>query len=425
MPPPMKRERLTLGTALSEERRAAFAPFSWREKARELERRAESGGEPATDEEAAEARFRPHLPRANRIIAACMLVSLALVPFQIAAEIVTTGTDVAALMRGMVTDAGVLSIAYYVFTAAVFAGLIAVIYYDHKWEIYRARMVIRSLMVLLLVGLLIQILTSGLAWQTSFYLFQFCCIIAYQLYNDPNLARPPRFLKPREGPEARAHAYELDPERRGYIPLNFFNIFWIFMLGSVIGLVIETVFMLLTTGEFKDRTCMLVGPFSPIYGVGAVLMTIAVNRWWYRNAGVIFVACGVVGAALEFFVSWYLETAFGVYSWDYTGSFLSIGGRTDFAHACAWGFLGVAWVRLLLPSIMRIVDAIPLKWRATVTALAAAAMLVNATMTVMALDCWSARQAGEEVSGVTQEYFAEHYDDDFMSDRFETLKPVE
>ena len=413
------------GTALSEERRNAFAPLSWREKARELQQRLEEGGEPASAQEQRAASFHLHRPRANRVIAAAMVVSLVLAPVQVVIEVVAGGQDAVALVQGTLSEAGVYALVYYVFTLCVFAGLVAVIYYDHKWEIHKARMVTRVLMVLLLIGLLIQIIMNGLAWQTTFYLVQFVCIIAYQLYNDPNLARPPRFLRPKEGPEARAKAYELDPERRGYIPMNFFNLFWIFMLGSVVGLVIETVFMLLTTGTWKDRTCMLWGPFSPIYGVGAVLMTIAVNRWWYCNASVIFVITGLVGAALEFFVSWYLETAFGVYSWDYTGSFLSLDGRTDFAHFCAWGMLGVVWVRLLLPTIMRFVDAIPLRWRAGVTVVVAAFMLVNATMTVLALDCWTQRLMGEQPTGVTQEYFAQAYDDEFMAKRFETLKLVE
>ncbi len=46
---------------------------------------------------------------------------------------------------------------------------------------------------------------------------------------------------------------------------------------------------------------------------------------------------GVIGASFEFAVSWWLEKAFGIVAWDYSGPFLNIDGRTNFAYFCAWG----------------------------------------------------------------------------------------
>lgn len=301
-------------------------------------------------------------------------------------------------------------------------GLCLVIWEDHKGNVFEARMIIRVLVVLLIAGLLVFVALNGINWTASFYVYQFLCVIAYQIYNDPNLSRPPRFLNPfEEGKLARAKVYELDPEHRGYIPLNFFNLFWIFMVASVIGLCMEMVFCLLVNGVWKDRAGLLWGPFSPIYGFGAVLMTVALNRYWYRNVPFIFVVAGVIGAAFEFFVSWYMETSFGVKAWDYSGAFLSIQGRTDFAHFCAWGMLGVLWIRIILPEVMRIVELIPFRWRALVTVAALVFMIVNAVMTLLCVDCWSQREAGFPVQNEMQQFFAEHFDDEFMEKRFASM----
>lgn len=362
------------------------------------------------------------LPKANRVIAILVLLSLGITVFQFAAQLYYDWDNLSTMLTGTFDAHGSVAIAYFVIALMNFVGLILVIRFDHNGKIFEARMVIRVLVVLLIAGLLASVALNGVVWLETAYLFQFICAIAYQVYNDPNLNRVPAFRNPfKEGKSARKQVYELDPERRGFIPLNFFNLFWIFMTACVLGLCMEMVFCLMVNHVWADRAGLLWGPFSPIYGLGAVLMTIVLNRYWYRNVLIIFAVAGVIGAGFEFFVSWYMQAAFGVMAWDYSGSFLSLQGRTDFAHACAWGALGVMWIRIILPEVMRIVELIQLKWRATITIAFLVFMLANGIMTIMSLDCWSQREAGLPVESERQVWFAEHYDDQFMQTRFSTM----
>ena len=116
-----------------------------------------------------------------------------------------------------------------------------------------------------------------------------------------------------------------------------------------------------------------------------------------------------------------METAFGVLAWDYSDEFLNIQGRTDLAHALAWGALGLVWMRILLPTILRTARAVPLRWRALVTTVALVFFLIDGMTTLVALDCWSARQAGVPVQTNEQKFFAEHFDDKFMRERFSNM----
>lgn len=362
------------------------------------------------------------IPKANRIIAVLIVLSLVVSVVQVVWQALLSWGHLMNMLDGTISAHGIVAIAYGVLAVLNFAALVLLIVLDRKTRIFEARMVVRVLIVLLVLGLLTSVLLNGVAWLEVTYVFQFMCAIAYQVYNDPNLNRAPAFVNPfKEGKAAREKVYEHDPERRGYIPLNFFNMFWIFMTASVVGLCMEMVFCLFVNHVWESRVGLLWGPFSPIYGFGALLMTIALNRFWYRNGLIIFVVAGIIGAAFEFFVSWYMQMAFGVVAWDYSGSFLSIDGRTDFAHACAWGMCGVVWIRLILPGVMYVVDLIPLKWRATITVLAFIFMACDAVMTLLALDCWSQREAGLPISNEMQAWFNQHYDDAFMEKRFSTM----
>lgn len=255
-------------------------------------------------------------------------------------------------------------------------------------------------------------------------------LIALQSYSDPSLRDERQLQYKLRQMETRTEAEEgtlgLDTTGKGYIKLNFFNIFWIFVICCVLGLVLETIWhaIVVDPGHYQDRAGLLYGPFSPIYGVGAVLMTIALNRFHDKNPLIIFLVSAVIGGAFEFFVSWFMQTAFGIVAWDYTGTFLSIDGRTNGMFMCMWGFLGLLWVKFALPVMLKIVNMIPWNWRYVVTTVCAALMLVDAVLTLASLDCWYQREAGtmdyRTASAITQ-FCNDHYDNTYMTDRFQSM----
>lgn len=290
---------------------------------------------------------------------------------------------------------------------------------------------IANVMILLEVLLVVcQFMLSGLSYELIPLVVNLVILIALQSYSDPALAEERQLQRKLQKMETRTEVEEgtlgRDTTGKGYIKLNFFNVFWIFVVCCVIGLVIEIVWhmTMVDPGVYQDRAGLLYGPFSPIYGLGAVLMTLALNRFHDRNPLLIFLVAAVIGGAFEFFVSWFLETAFGIVAWDYAGTFLNIDGRTNFMFMCIWGLLGLVWVKFAMPVMLKIVNLIPWNWRYAVTSVCALLMAVDCVLTLAAFDCWFQREGGtmdyEHPSAIVA-FCNEHYDNSFMANRFQSM----
>lgn len=288
-----------------------------------------------------------------------------------------------------------------------------------------------NIMIALEVGVLLcGFMLNGVSEHLIAPLLNMVILIALQTYSDPALTDERRLQRRLHELEWKAEAEDgtlgRDTTGRGYITLNFFNIFWVFVICCVLGLIIEVIYhvVVVEPGVYQDRAGLLYGPFSPIYGVGAVLMTVALNRFHDKNPLIIFLVSAVIGGAFEFFVSWFMETAFGIVAWDYTGTFLSIGGRTNGMFMCMWGALGLVWIKFALPVMLKIVNKIPWNWRYAVTSVCAVLMFVDAGLTLASLDCWYQREDGtmnyDNPSAIVA-FCNDHYDNDFMTKRFQSM----
>lgn len=280
------------------------------------------------------------------------------------------------------------------------------------------------------VVLICQFTLDGLGTELIPAGVNMAILIALQTYSDPAL-REERLLQRRlQQMEIRTEAEEgtlgRDTTGKGYITLNFFNVFWIFVICCVLGLFVELAYhmTIVDLGHYQDRAGLLYGPFSPIYGFGAVLMTMALNRFHNSNPLVVFLVSAVIGGAFEFFVSWFMQTAFGITAWDYTGTFLSIDGRTNGKFMFMWGVMGLVWIKAFLPIMLDLVNKIPWNWRYIVTVVCTTLMLTDAGLTLASLDCWYQREAGTmdyaDASAIVQ-FCNEHYDNAYMTDRFQTM----
>lgn len=131
----------------------------------------------------------------------------------------------------------------------------------------------------------------------------------------------------------------------------------LFMIFSILGWIMEVVLKCIEFHRFINRG-FLIGPYCPIYGAGAVLVTMMVNLFAREEAGFVdaffisFVFCG----ALEYFASWFLEKVYNARWWDYSHRPMNLEGRVWIGNLVLFGFGGDIISLFFAPAIFSAAD---------------------------------------------------------------------
>lgn len=286
------------------------------------------------------------------------------------------------------------------------------------------------------VELLVDVMLQGIGPFLLRPAVQLVILIALSATVDPTLRQERELQRRLQEMLDRDAAAEgmlgRDETGEGYIKLNYFNLFWVFFVCSVLGLILEEVWHMVVVDPsvYQDRAGMLFGPFSPIYGFGAVLMTMALNRFYKKNPLIIFLVSALIGGAFEVFVGWFMQTSFGVVSWSYSHIRLFgmpdpiavlTGGRTCTPFACMWGLGGLIWIKVLLPRLLKLINMIPWKRRYSATVILTAVMLIDGVMTLQSLDYWYQRVNGTIRNIPVAQFYDKHFDNEYMENRFQSM----
>ena len=202
----------------------------------------------------------------------------------------------------------------------------------------------------------------------------------------------------------------------------FTKLFYLFVIGSFIGTILETIWAFCVDGHFEMRVGMVYGPFIPVYGGGACFLTAALYKLYKLNDTLVFVISAFVGASFEYFCSWLQEQMFGTVSWDYSDTPFNLDGRTNLMYALIWGFLGLVWVRYLYPWTSKLIEKIPKRAGAIITTFLIVFMAFNGFMSVTATARWTQRTEGVPASNSFEEYLDEKFDNEKMEFLFPGMK---
>ena len=178
---------------------------------------------------------------------------------------------------------------------------------------------------------------------------------------------------------------EQDKKERKRITINGISIWRIlayFIIYSVAGYIIETLYGMITKGVWESRQSFLYGPFCGIYGLGAVVMILCLHKF-PKKYNVLFIGGFIVGSIVEYAISLFGELILGVKWWDYSNMPLNINGRICVYFSVFWGFLGIYLIASLNPKVDRLISWIKSKLKTQKTLKA----FVITVFTLLMLDC--------------------------------------
>ncbi|MEG2044386.1 MAG: putative ABC transporter permease, partial [Clostridia bacterium] len=207
--------------------------------------------------------------------------------------------------------------------------------------------------------------------------------------------------------------------------LCFSKLFWIFMIGNVVGFLLETSWCLITPPhKFELRVSLVFGPFILVYGLGAVLLTLCLYKLYKQKEILIFIASMVIGGAFEYVCSFVQQAAFGTVSWEYSASPLNIGGRTNLMYSVFWGILGVVWLKDLYPALSRLIEKIPKKLGKNLTIIVFVFILLDSLLSIGAVARQSQRVDNIPATDGVARFFDKYFDDDFLKIIYPNMRYV-
>ena len=138
---------------------------------------------------------------------------------------------------------------------------------------------------------------------------------------------------------------------------NLSTYFILFIIYSFLGWVVEVINCSIVEKKVVNRG-FLISPICPIYGCGAILITLVLSNYkddWF----VVFCMAVILCGTLEYFTSWLMEKLFHARWWDYSQNKFNINGRICLETMIPFGLLGLLIIYVLNPFFYNLLSYIP------------------------------------------------------------------
>ncbi len=165
--------------------------------------------------------------------------------------------------------------------------------------------------------------------------------------------------------------------------MNIITIINYFIIYSFFGWILESVYKTVYQKKFVNSG-FLAGPFCPIYGYGALIMYLVLDRF-QDNYILLFIFNFVILSVLEYFAGVLLELIFKTKYWDYSEKKFNIKGRVCLINSIYWGILGIIFIKIIHPIFENLINYIPDKVSILFTVIVGGYILVDTIVTSIKL----------------------------------------
>mgnify|MGYP002659176713 CR=1 FL=1 len=133
--------------------------------------------------------------------------------------------------------------------------------------------------------------------------------------------------------------------------------FLLFMTYAILGWCMEVTCKLIQYKRFINRG-FLIGPYCPIYGYGAILITFLLKKYTDDPIILFFMAIIICGT-LEYLTSYFMEKIFKARWWDYSQRKFNINGRVCLENLVLFGLASCVIIYVTNPFIIKHLKMIP------------------------------------------------------------------
>ena len=136
--------------------------------------------------------------------------------------------------------------------------------------------------------------------------------------------------------------------------MNVYDYIVLFFIYSFLGFIIEVIVSLITLKKLVNRG-FLIGPYCPIYGIGALTSNILLQGYIDKPIG-LFIIAMFWCALIEYSVSFILEKIFNTRWWDYSEKKFNINGRICLENLVPFGIGCLLVVYFINPFLTRYIN---------------------------------------------------------------------
>lgn len=136
--------------------------------------------------------------------------------------------------------------------------------------------------------------------------------------------------------------------------VSFNKLFLIFFIGCVLGWIFEEIFYYVTEGVIENRG-FLYGPYLPVYGLGAILIYLFLNRF-KKWPLLVFLLSFIITGVVEYLTGLWMLRVYNRRWWDYTGLFLNIDGFVCFRSVFTFGIGALCLIYWFVPLIDKLIN---------------------------------------------------------------------